>query len=153
MYTIWTILAFMDKISQMSTFTLLSLPSPWTYTGDLSVFTDVSWQGPKVHTTRLMMYLQDVSKAVLFSRRHSLPLSVRSGGHSYICQSIKVPSHVFSVTFIPDLINRWSCFPLWVVIDFPSISRSLVTCDGSDIIYWKIKTTFLTMDIRSRLRV
>ena len=38
--------------------------------------------------------VQDVSKAVLFSRRHSLPLSVRSGGHSYLCSSLKVPSHL-----------------------------------------------------------
>ena len=42
----------------------------------------------------MMTLLQDVARAVLFSRRHSLGLSVRSGGHSYICTSLKVPSHL-----------------------------------------------------------
>eukprot|EP00092_Neocalanus_flemingeri_P022800 GFUD01024724.1.p1 GENE.GFUD01024724.1~~GFUD01024724.1.p1 ORF type:complete len:607 (-),score=100.10 GFUD01024724.1:109-1884(-) len=32
---------------------------------------------------------QDVSKSVKFSRQHGLPLSVRSGGHSYTCTSLK----------------------------------------------------------------
>jgi len=32
---------------------------------------------------------KDVSKCVLFSQRFGLPLSVRSGGHSYICTSLK----------------------------------------------------------------
>ena len=36
---------------------------------------------------------QDVSQALLFSLDHTLPLSVRSGGHSYTCQSLKV--HIF----------------------------------------------------------
>jgi len=32
---------------------------------------------------------KDVSRAVLFSVQYNLPLSVRSGGHSYTCQSLK----------------------------------------------------------------
>ena len=32
---------------------------------------------------------RDVSLSVQFSRQEGLPLSVRSGGHSYICSSLK----------------------------------------------------------------
>ena len=32
---------------------------------------------------------EDVSKIVKITRRHDTPISIRSGGHSYICSSIK----------------------------------------------------------------
>ena len=36
---------------------------------------------------------KDVSRVVQFTVRHKLELSVRSGGHSYTCTSLKVPQY------------------------------------------------------------